>query len=228
MDRRRVSVVVPARDEAPTVGHVVRVCLPLVDEVVVVDDRSQDDTAGAAAAAGATVVLGEGRGKGRAMRTGLAATTAGIVMFADADVTSFDAGYVRGLVDPLVQHDELVFVKGDYDRPEGGRLNELVARPLLRLLFPELSHIRQPLGGEYAGRRAVLEALSFEDGYGVDVGLLLDVAARHGVGAVAQAHVGVRVHRNRPLSALSDAAEEVMAVVLDRAGASRADALRLA
>ena len=228
MERRRVSVVIPARDEAATVGHVVRVCLPLVDEVVVVDDRSQDDTAGVAAAAGARVVPGEGRGKGRAMRTGLTATTGAVVVFADADVTSFDAGYVRGLVDPLLHHDEIVFVKGTYDRQGGGRVNELVARPLLNLLFPELAHVLQPLGGEYAGRRAVLEAVPFEDGYGVDIGLLLDIAKRHGTGAIAQVDLGLRVHRNRPLSALAGAAQEVMAVVFDRAGVVLAPARRLA
>lgn len=230
MDRRRVSAVIPARDEAATVGHVVRVCRRLVDEVVVVDDGSVDGTGGAAAAAGALVVPvpGGARGKGRAMRVGLAASSGSIVLFADADVTSFDEGYVRGLVEPLLAHDELVFVKGDYDRQGGGRVNELVARPLLRLLFPALAHIRQPLGGEYAGRRAVLEAVEFEDGYGVDIGLLLDIASVYGAGAVAQADLGVRVHRNRPLSELSGAAEEVMAVMLDRAGVAPAPARRLA
>ncbi|HEV7887307.1 MAG TPA: hypothetical protein VGO92_07085, partial [Acidimicrobiales bacterium] len=115
--------------------------------------------------------------------------------------------------------DEVVFVKGYYERPgEGGRINELVARPLLSLLFPALEFVRQPLGGEYAGRRAVLEALDFEPGYGVDVGLLIDVASRHGASAVAQADLGVRVHRNRPLADLVPASHAVIEAVLDRAG----------
>ncbi|MDQ1444075.1 MAG: glucosyl-3-phosphoglycerate synthase [Acidimicrobiaceae bacterium] len=219
---RRVSVVIPARDEAGTVGHVVGVAAALtdvVDEVLVVDDASSDDTAAAARAAGARVIRSDGLGKGGAMRTGLTAAAGDVVVFADADVTSFDSGFVLGLVGPLLAHDELVLVKGCYQRPgEGGRVNELVARPLLALLFPALTGVLQPLGGEYAGRRAAFEAVDFEDGYGVDIGLLLDLAGRHGVGALAQSDLGVRVHRNRPLSSLADASRQVMEVVLDRAG----------
>jgi glucosyl-3-phosphoglycerate synthase len=214
----RVSVVIPARDEAATVAGVVRAAVEAADEVVVVNDGSTDDTAGAARAAGARVVSTPPQGKGRAMRAGLAASSGDLVVFADADVTSFDSRFVTGLVEPLAR-DEIVFVKGYYHRPgEGGRVNELVARPMLRLLFPELASIRQPLGGEYAGRRSVLEALAFEPGYGVDVGLLIDVASRHGAAAIAQADLGVRVHRNRPLASLAPTAQEVMEAMLDRAG----------
>lgn len=188
-------------------------------EVIVVDDCSSDDTAAAAADAGARVVPGPGRGKGAAMWSGLAASTGDIVVFADADVTTLADGFIGVLTQPLLDHDDIVFVKASYERPGGGgRVNELVARPLLDLLFPKLAHILQPLGGEYAGRRAVLEALAFEDGYGVDIGLLLDIAARHGACAVAQADLGVRAHRNRPLSELAVTAHEVIEVVLDRAG----------
>jgi glucosyl-3-phosphoglycerate synthase len=141
-------------------------------------------------------------------------------MFADADVTSFDGRWVLALLRPLRQHDDVVFVKGYYERAgAGGRINELVARPALELLFPELSFVRQPLGGEYAGRRAVLEAVDFESGYGVDVGLLIDIALRHGPSSIGQADLGVRVHRNRPLADLVPASREVLEVVLDRAGA---------
>jgi len=214
-----ISVVIPARDEAATVAGMVDVCRRAAGEVVVVDDCSSDDTAAVALAAGARVVRGPGRGKGAAMRAGLAASTGNIVVFADADVTSLGPRFVTALAQPLIDRDEVVFVKGRYERAgAGGRVNELVARPLLERLFPALAFVEQPLGGEYAGRRAVLEALSFEGGYGVDVGLLLDIAARHGVGAIAQVDLGVRVHRNRPLSELRGPAHEVVDVILDRAG----------
>jgi glucosyl-3-phosphoglycerate synthase len=210
---------VPARDEAATVAQVVRAALPAADEVVVVDDGSTDGTGDVARAAGARVLRTTGLGKGAAMRAGLGATTADIVVFIDADLTNFHEGFVRGLVAPLLAHDAIAFVKAYYERPgEGGRVNELVARPLLSLLFPELSFVLQPLGGEYAGRRAVLEAVDFERGYGVDIGLLLDIAARHGTAAIAQVDLGVRVHRNRPLDELTPAAREVMEAVFDRAG----------
>jgi glucosyl-3-phosphoglycerate synthase len=222
-----VSVVIPARNEAATVAAVVAVARRAADEVVVVDDGSTDDTAGVAAAAGARVVRQAPQGKGRAMRAGLAASTGDVVVFADADLTSFDRRYVTALVEPLAHHDGVVFVKAHYQRPgEGGRINELVARPLLTRLFPALSGILQPCGGEYAGRRAVLEALAFEPGYGVDVGLLIDIAERHGAGAIAQVDLGVRGHRNRPLAQLAPAAYEVVDVVLDRAGVGSAASSR--
>jgi glucosyl-3-phosphoglycerate synthase len=222
-----VSVVIPARNEQATVAAVVAAARGAADEVVVVDDGSTDDTAGAAAAAGALVVRQRPQGKGVAMWAGLAASRGDVVVFADADVTSFEPSYVHRLVEPLARHDGVVFVKGHYLRPgEGGRINELVARPLLSRLFPELARILQPCGGEYAGRRAVLAALAFEPGYGVDVGLLIDIANRHGAGAIAQVDLGVRVHRNRPLADLAPAAYEVVDVVLDRAGAGSAASSR--
>jgi glucosyl-3-phosphoglycerate synthase len=221
---RRVSLVIPARNEAVTVAGVVAVGVGLsgiIDEVVVVDDGSLDATAAVAREAGARVVSAGGVGKGGAMAVGLAATTGEVVVFADADVTSFDRRFLLGLVGPLLLHDDIALVKGSYERPgAGGRVNELVARPLLALLFPELARVHQPLGGEYAGRRAVLEAVSFEDGYGVDIGLLLDVAERHGTSSIAQVDLGVRAHRNRPLAELAPIAQAVMAVVFDRAGVS--------
>ena len=214
-----VSVVIPARNEAGTVAGVVRAAREAADEVVVVDDGSVDDTAAVAAAAGARVVSTLPAGKGRAMVAGLAATAGDVVVFADADVTSFSARYVAGLVEPLLRDPSIVFVKATYARPgEGGRLNELVARPLVAELFPEVAFVRQPLGGEYAGRRAVLEALDFEPGYGVEMGLLLDIARLHGADAIAQVELDARVHRNRPLADLVPAAHEIVRVVLDRAG----------
>lgn len=235
---RRVSVVIPARDEAATIGAVVGAiagdlmgAAGVVDELVVVDDGSSDATAEIAAAAGATVVAagsvvpghGGDHGKGQAMWDGLAATTGDVVAFCDADVVGFGAHFVLGVVGPVLAHDA-PFVKGHYARPldgrdgEGGRVTELAARPLVALLFPHLAGIVQPLAGECAGRRDVLESVPFVGGYGVDLGLLIDITAAHGPGAISQSDLGRRVHRNRPLGQLSAQALAIWQVGLARAG----------
>lgn len=238
-DGRRTALCLPARDEAATIGQIVAavvaelvVARPLVDEVVVVDDHSTDDTATVAAAAGATVVsvedvlpeAGPGSGKGEALWKSLAATTADVVAWCDADITDFDTGFVVGLMGPLLVDPAIGFVKGCYDRPaseatgEGGRVTELLARPLIALALPELAHFEQPLSGEYAGRRDVLERLPFAQGYGVDLGLLVDALRVLGHEGVAQVDLGVRRHRNRPLGELSATALAVLHTGLDRAG----------
>lgn len=238
---RRVSVCVPARDEEATVGAVVSVVreslveeVGLVDELVVVDDGSRDATAAAAAAAGARVVascpdvgvdgLPVALGKGGALRRGLEETTGELVVLLDADVTNLAPHFVTGLVAPLVGDDATVLVKAFYNRPfdgaptGGGRVTELLARPLLAQLFPELASVHQPLAGETALRRDVLEGIELEEGYGVEMGLLVDVAQRYGAGALAQVDLGERVHRNRPLEELVPQASAVLAVALARAG----------
>ncbi len=233
-----VSVCLPARDEAATVGLVVARIVaelverhPLVDEVLVVDDRSTDTTAAVARAAGATVVAtadvlpecGPAAGKGEAMWKSLAASHGDLVVWCDADLRDFDPRFVSGLVGPLLADAEIAFVKGCYRRDldgrpgEGGRVTELVARPLVRLLFPDLARFAQPLAGECAGRRTVLERLPFAPGYGVDLALLIDVAASVGIDAMAQVDLGWRSHRNRPLRELSAQAEAVLAAGLHRA-----------
>ena len=232
LDGRRVTVCLPARDEAATVGAIVRTirghlveAVPLVAEVVVVDDGSADATAAVAAAAGARVVESGGTGKGQAMWTGLAEAAGELVVFCDADLAGFGPHYVTGLLGPLLAGGGATFVKAAYsDRPrdgragEGGRVTELLAKPLLAALYPALAGLAQPLAGECAAPRAVLESLPFVAGYGVDVGLVLDVAARYGAGAIAQVDLGPRVHRNRPLADLARQAEVVLATVLARAG----------
>jgi glucosyl-3-phosphoglycerate synthase len=231
---RRISVCLPARDEEATVGQVVGVIrtelmeqVPLVDELVVVDDGSTDATAMVARAAGAEVVggaAGAAGGKGQAMWKALSVTHGDIVAFCDADIRQFGSHFVTGLLGPLLCRDDLVFVKGFYDRPldgragEGGRVTELVARPLISALFPHLAALAQPLAGECAARRAILEAVPFVDGYGVDLGLVIDVAERWGVGAMAQCDLGERIHRNRPLAELRPQALAVLQVALNRAG----------
>lgn len=228
---RTVTVCLPARDEAATVGGIVGIVRSalcedhgLVDEIVVVDDASSDDTAAVARAAGARVVDSGGLGKGDAMQAGLAAAAGDIVVYCDADVRPFRAGFVVGLLGPLLTDDAVGFVKGFYERPfdgrdgEGGRVTELVAKPLLRVLAPAVAGFAQPLAGEYAARRSVLEQVPFVRGYGVDIALLLDVAARFGLASMAQVDLGHRAHRNRPLAELGPQAEAILRTVLARAG----------
>ena len=243
-DDLRVSVCVPARDEAATIGPIVRTVVDelvegagLVDEVLVLDDRSADATAAEARAAGATVFsaaevlpeLGPGAGKGEAMWKSVAASRGDLVAWVDGDITDFGARFVVGLLGPLLTRPEVAFVKGYYDRPigeqgeGGGRVTELVARPLVSILFPQLASIVQPLAGEYAGRRATLERLPFVQGYGVDIGLLVDVATIEGIESLAQVDLGTRRHRNRPLRDLGPQALEVMQTALRRAGTGLAD-----
>jgi glucosyl-3-phosphoglycerate synthase len=150
------------------------------------------------------------------------ACSGGIVVFLDADVRNFGAHFVTGLLAPLLLDDGVMLVKGAYRRPgdggpaEGGRVTELLARPLLRRLFPELAFVRQPLAGEVAVRRAALDGLDLEPGYGVEIGMLIDVARRFGPASIAQVDLGERVHRNRPLAQLGGQADEVLDAVLAR------------
>jgi glucosyl-3-phosphoglycerate synthase len=236
-DARKVAVCLPARNEQDTVGRIVTSVrsaltavgggVDLVDEVVVVDDGSSDGTAAAARAAGARVILGPGDdgGKAHAMQRAVAETDAEILVFLDADVENFAPHFVTGLVGPLLGRDDVALVKGFYDRPlhgepkGGGRVTELVARPVIDLLFPHLAGIRQPLAGETAAPRTVLDKVELAPGYGVELGLLVDVAARFGVDHLAQVDLGVRVHRNRPLAELRVQATDVLRAALGRAPA---------
>jgi glucosyl-3-phosphoglycerate synthase len=238
----RVSVCLPARDEAATIGAIVRELRAgapgLVSEVVVIDDGSVDATAEVAARAGARVVAeadlvpeaGPGSGKGNVLWKSLAACDGDLICWIDADLRNFRAESVARLVEPLVTDPDTVFVKAYYERPlagaprGGGRVTELVARPLLSLLFPKLADIVQPLGGEYAGRRDALETLPFVQGWGVELGLLVDVAERFGRGAIAQVDLGIREHRNRPLDELGPQALAILTTALRRAELLSADA----
>jgi glucosyl-3-phosphoglycerate synthase len=227
-----ISVCIPARDEEATVGTVVGTIVrelvdrhAFVDEVLVVDDRSSDRTAAVAADAGARVVeaddvlpqLPGATGKGEALWKSLAASTGDLVVWCDADVRGFDPRFVVGLAGPMLLEDDIAFVKGWYER-NSGRVTELTARPAIAILLPHLAPFVQPLSGEYAGRRALLERLPFVTGYGVDLALLADVAAEVGLDRMAQVDLGVRVHRNRPLEELSPQAVAVLHAALDRAG----------
>ncbi|MET9372654.1 glucosyl-3-phosphoglycerate synthase [Streptomyces sp. NPDC002992] len=219
-----VSVVLPALDEEATVGDIVSVirrelmseAVPLVDELVVIDSGSTDRTAEVAAAAGARVVARDEilpripavPGKGEVLWRSLMVTGGDIVCFVDADLRDFSADFVTGIVGPLLTDPDVDFVKAMYDRPlgdtpgQGGRVTELVARPLLNLHWPQLAGFVQPLGGEYAARRSLLERLPFPVGYGVELGLLVDALHTVGLDALAQVDVGVRKHRHQDGQAL--------------------------
>lgn len=216
-------------DSATDPGTAGSTAVSLVDELVVVDDCSTDGTAAAAAAAGAKVVTvsellpeaGVGSGKGNAMWKSVAAVSGDVIAWIDADLTSFTPSYVLGLLGPLLGDPDIAMVKGFYERPSsagasGGRTTELMARPLLSTFFGELSFIRQPLGGEYAVRREFVEQVPFAQGYGVETGLLIDLARLVGTDRIAQVDLGVRTHRSRPLHALSAQAMEVLHAVLHR------------
>ncbi|WP_282087715.1 glucosyl-3-phosphoglycerate synthase [Streptomyces tendae] len=218
-----VSVVLPALDEEATVGDIVAVIrrelvlgVPLVDEIVVVDSGSSDRTSEVAAAAGARVVHRDAilpripavPGKGEVLWRSLLVTGGDIVCFVDADLREFSADFVSGIVGPLLTDPDVHLVKAMYDRPlgtapgQGGRVTELMARPLLNMHWPQLAGFVQPLGGEYAARRSLLERLPFPVGYGVELGMLVDALHLVGLDALAQVDVGVRVHRHQDGRAL--------------------------
>ncbi|MFI1156157.1 glucosyl-3-phosphoglycerate synthase [Streptomyces sioyaensis] len=226
---RTVSVVLPALDEEATVGAIVTTirdtlmtdAAALVDELVVLDSGSTDRTAEVAAAAGARVVHRDSillrlpalPGKGEVLWRSLLATSGDIICFIDADLREFSSTFVSGIVGPLLTDPDIQFVKAMYDRPletgpggldagQGGRVTELVARPLLNLHWPQLAGFVQPLGGEYAARRSLLERLPFPVGYGVELGLLVDALHTVGLDALAQVDVGVRKHRHQDGQAL--------------------------
>lgn len=237
---RTISVVLPALDEEETVGEVVETIAPLlgglVDELIVLDSGSTDDTEIRAVAAGARVISREVAlpevapqpGKGEVLWRSLAATTGDIVVFVDSDLIDPDPMFVPRLVGPLLTTAGVQLVKGFYRRPlkisgredanGGGRVTELVARPLLAALRPELNCLLQPLGGEYAGTRELLSAVPFAPGYGVEIGLLIDTYDRLGLDAIAQVNLGVRAHRNRPLTELASMSRQVIATLLSRCG----------
>ncbi|WP_406837808.1 glucosyl-3-phosphoglycerate synthase [Streptomyces sp. AHU1] len=218
-----VSVVLPALNEEETVGEIVSVIrhdlmqqVPLVDEIVVVDSGSTDRTSAVAAAAGARVVHRDDilpripavPGKGEVLWRSLLVTSGDIVCFIDADLKEFSSDFVSGIVGPLLTDPGVDLVKAMYDRPmaggggQGGRVTELMARPLLNMHWPQLAGFVQPLGGEYAARRSLLEQLPFPVGYGVELGMLVDALHLVGLDALAQVDVGVRKHRHQDGQAL--------------------------
>ena len=241
LPKRTVSVCLPARDEAATIGPILEVLLPLrerglVDQVVVVDD-STDGTADIARALGAEVhdqsallpELGRVQGKGDAMWRALSVLRGELVCFLDADSQDLGEHFVTGLVGPLLADEGLRFVKAFYRRPwqqggltepaGGGRVTELTARPLLNRFYPELGAALQPLAGEIAARRDLLMRLPFCCGYAVDTGLLIDTWRAVGIDALAQVDLEARQNHHQPLADLAPMAASVLAVVMRRLAA---------
>jgi glucosyl-3-phosphoglycerate synthase len=229
----RVSLVLPTRDVAPTLAPTLARLAPLrgaglLDELLVIDAASTDATVEVAAKAGARVVQeadvlpehGPPLGKGDAMWRALAVTRGDVVAYVDADSADFDARFVLGLLGPLLTDPDVALVKGAYRRPlqvggetlpdGGGRVTELLARPLLNLHVPELAGFVQPLAGEVAGRRELLEALPFPVGYGVEIAMLIDAHRHAGLDALAQVDLGTRQNAHQPLHALSAMAYAVL------------------
>jgi glucosyl-3-phosphoglycerate synthase len=236
-----VSVVIPARNEEDTVGAIVATIrqhlveqVKLVDEILVVDSRSTDETVAVARAAGARVVsqdevtrgLPRMEGKGDALWAGLAASAGDVVAFVDGDLRRFSPHFVTGLLGPLLTDPSVEFVKGFYHRPlvgnagvetdGGGRVTELSARPLINLFWPELAGVVQPLAGEYAGRRRTLERIPFVSGYGVEIAMLIDLLDLVGLDALAQVDLGERLHRHQGTEALGQMSAQIMVTAWSR------------
>jgi glucosyl-3-phosphoglycerate synthase len=238
-----ISLGLPTLNEQNTIGKVIRTFkhalmerMPLVDEIVVVDSGSSDRTATIAERAGVRVVqhseilsrYGVFPGKGEALWKSLFVLNGDLICWVDTDITNIHPKFVYGLLGPLLTDPEIHYVKGFYRRPlsfgteiqaqGGGRVTELTARPLLNLFFPELSGLVQPLSGEYAGRRRVLESVPFFTGYGVELGLLLSISEAYGLRSIAQVDLGMRVHRNQTLFDLSKMAFAIIQVGLKHLG----------
>jgi len=233
-----VSLCLPARNEALTIGHILTQLVPLrhegvVDQIVVVDDSS-DGTDEIARSFAVEVYdqedlmpeLGPVLGKGDAMWRALQVLRGDVICFLDADSDRFGSHFACGLIGPLLCEPQLSFVKGFYRRPfrigevtvpdGGGRVTELTARPLLNLFYPELAAVQQPLAGELAARRQLLLQLPFMTGYGVDIALLLDAYRVAGIDALAQVDLAVRQNAHQPLRDLGPMAFAVLQAVASR------------
>jgi hypothetical protein len=230
-----ISLGLPALNEEKTIGTVIKRVkgalvdrVPLIDQIAVIDSDSTDRTAEIAAGLGVAVhrhseilpEVGSFIGKGEALWKSLHVLDGEIVAWIDTDISNIQPRFVYGLIGPLLREPQLQYVKGFYQRPirdgdrlhaeGGGRVTELMARPLINLFFPELSGIIQPLAGEYAGRRTLLERLPFFTGYAVEIGLLIEILEQVGLSAVGQVDLERRIHRNQPLPNLSQMAYVIL------------------
>jgi nucleotide-binding universal stress UspA family protein len=236
-----ISAVLPTLNEAATIGPIVRHARrellerhALIDELVVIDSESSDDTRRIAEEEGARVVVhsdvlpryGSYRGKGEALWKSLYATTGDLVAWSDTDIVDWHPRFFYGTLGPLLQEPRIGYVKAYYQRPivegghlkegGGGRVTELVARPLINLFFPELSGYIQPLSGEYAGRRSHLEQIPFFTGYAVEIGHLIDLAERLDLTGLGQVDLDIRIHRNQELEGLSRMSFVILQAVMKR------------
>lgn len=244
----KISVGLPTLNEEATIAKVIQVIrsrlmerIPIVDELVVIDSDSSDRTREIARELGVPVYIhqqllpevGPGRGKGEALWKSLTVLSGDIVVWVDTDISNFHPKFVYGLLGPLLFRPDIAFTKAFYRRPldvggelqatGGGRVTELTARPILNMFFPELSGMIQPLSGEQAGRRSLLERLPFFSGYGVETGLLIDVLRTAGLRAIGQVDMKQRIHRNQSLIALSKMSFEIVQVAMKRLGDGRGE-----
>jgi glucosyl-3-phosphoglycerate synthase len=236
-----ISLGLPALNEEETVGQVIEtvrqalvVRHPLLDEIVLIDSGSTDRTVEIARSLGVPIYVhqdilpqhGSYAGKGEALWKSLYVLNGDIIVWIDTDIKNIEPHFVYGIIGPLLRSQRIQYVKGFYQRPirvdgklqasGGGRVTELVARPMFNLFFPELSGLAQPLSGEYAGRRSALEQVPFFTGYGVETGLLIDLLDQFGIHAIAQVDLQERIHRNQPLGSLSKMSFAIMQVVMRR------------
>lgn len=236
-----VSVCLPTMNSAETLDEILTSIenalvrnYHLIDELAIIDGGSTDDTVAIAEKHGATILydaegfaeMPPGRGKGEALWKSVYGLSGDIIAWVDSDIKNFDARFVYGTVGPLLKDPSIGYVKAFYKRPiqvngnlqsdGGGRVTELTARPLLDMFYPELSYFVQPLSGEYAGRREVLESVPFVTGYGVESALLIDIFDTFGLNAMAQVDLDVRVHENQPLSALGRMSFGITQTILTR------------
>lgn len=235
-----ISLCFPTLNEEKTIGHEIKILKqslmdqqPLIDEIGIVDSGSTDRTREIARSAGATVFwaddclqeLGPLKGKGENLWKTLYFFNGDIIVWVDADIRNIHPRFVYGLVGPLLTSPEIGYVKAFYRRPikvgrrmvaGGGRVTELLVRPFLSLLFPDLSMLAQPLSGEYAGRRSLLERVPFFTGYGVEVGLLIDIEQRFGIQTIAQVDMDLRIHRNQDIESLRRMSYAILSVLMTR------------
>ena len=240
----KISLAFPTLNEETTIGSEVDMVrrdlvlqFPLLDEVAVIDSGSTDLTREVARAAGADVYLasdilpgvGPGSGKGENLWKSIHVLNGDIIVWVDADIENLHPKFVYGLVGPLLFREDLMFIKAFYERPlamggdllgtGGGRVTEILVRPMFACFYPELAWIFQPCAGEYAGRRELLETLPFNMGYGVEAGLLIDIYERFGLDVIGQVNLDKRIHRNRSIEALSRMSFEIVHTFMGRLAA---------
>lgn len=209
-----LTIIIPALNEEKTIGQVVRYCLsePAVSEVIVVDDKSEDDTVAIAQAAGAKIILSLNRGKGISMKEGINASTNELIVFLDADIDPYPEKSITKLTAPLLS-DDADFVKGAFNR-NAGRVTELVAKPLLSIIFPGLSHFSQPLSGMIAGKKAFFKKIEFFNDYGVDIGILIDMYLMKA--RVREINIGYIENKSKPWEALGKMSGEVSRAIISK------------
>lgn len=210
-----LTVIIPVLNEEETIANVVKFCLsqPLVNEVIVVDDKSEDKTPQIAAASGARVITSQVRGKGISMKDGIDAATNEIVIFLDGDIDPYPDTTISNLAEPLLTN-EVDFVKGSFAR-NAGRVTELVAKPLLNILFPGLSHFSQPLSGMIAGKKSFLKKIDFFNDYGVDIGILIDMYLMKA--RILEVNIGYIENKSKPWQALGKMSKEVSRAIISKA-----------